>query len=235
MRLNNILTQPEILAKMSKPNNSNDYLKKMKKEEERKKVISKLNNAHKDREQNEDKVSSLIDQMNKNDISNIVNFQLNNQEQSFKSRLEKKRNRKRADKSDIDNISAIGLDPESKIVIDKEEKVLDMENLLNNIQYEDTKFKDNEDKKSEGSGLEDKERNKTGTIKNGSKGLIATVNSSITSFVEDFSMFFSEKFFKQAIENINRINEEKIVKVTDMLMGYNMQIKEMEVLINGID
>lgn len=119
MSLNLLLTQPEILKKMSSLNktgklnvnpaiNSNSYAKKLKQEQVKKQVKMKVDFAV-NTENREIQVKKLITEVEKpHEINSIVNKDISNQEENFKKRLEEKRKKTLLSTSDLtDQIDSI--------------------------------------------------------------------------------------------------------------------------------
>lgn len=112
--------------------------------------------------------------------------------------------------------------------IDENKNVSDNKNLKNNFDEVNCKINDCDDK--------EKDKHVNFEMKNKKFAQILDI---ITLNLEQNPKEFRENFFSNVIhrllENVERINFEKINKYTDICRIYNSQIKEMEFLINEDD
>lgn len=83
--------------------NDGDYLKQIKKEQEKKTIVAKVNykNSNNTQVNNECKVQNIMkDIKNSQKIEDVVNNDMTNQEKSLKERLEQRKNKKLLSTSD---------------------------------------------------------------------------------------------------------------------------------------
>ena len=231
IRLSNLLSQPEIVRKMS----DSSHVDNKSIEKQKLKLQVDFKNQSNTFTQNDKSVQNIVknikDLNNNQEYKSILDNNLQSQNENLRLRLENRKNKKIKD--EINNSDKLN---EDKEVVDDYTLIKAKTTKILKLNIDEI----NEDQVKETSIFNlindeniDIEKNKQ--VYNKYKEVIEASNSSLLQFISETNLYFYKYAFQRFVDRINVLYEQRFKKYTEICRIYQNQIKEMEFLQNEDD
>ena len=218
-----LLMQPEVMKHINLQTSKGKI--KVQKQERKKAVMNELHKVDKiyNKKENEDAKNLIIqskEQEKKEDLSKVINHDLDEQKSNFKKKLEAKKKKKMMDLSDGDG---------------NEKKETDSKNIIKDKKFTTTNSKGLNKSfdaigKDESIFSNDVSIEPISMFNLGESNLSLTdgINNNLDFFFNDFDNIFNEKITKSFIDKLAELTKEKINEKLKNALDYAAKIKDNE-------